>query len=89
MDYSPTLCFAGFISKRRKYQQEIREKEQLQQSLSRQSSVCCDKRPSKWLRKPVTTICPLSQQKGLSIEDELCREKRQHVMTEYGKNVTS
>ena len=26
MEYSPTLCFAGFNSKRRKFQQERREK---------------------------------------------------------------
>ena len=89
MDYSPTLCFAGFNSKRRKFQQERREKEQLQQSLLRKSPVCCNKRPSKWLRKSVTTIFPLSQHKGLNIEDELCRDKRQRVVIEHGKNVTS
>ena len=42
MDYSLTLCFAGFNLKRRKFEQEIREKEQLQKSMSRQSSVCRD-----------------------------------------------
>ena len=89
MDYSPTLCFASFNSKRRKCQQEKREKEQLQQSMSRQSSVCREKRPSKWLRKSVTTIFLLSQHKGLNIEEELCRDKRQRVATEHGKNVTS
>ena len=71
----------------RKFQQERREKEELQQSMSRQSSVCRDKRPSKWLRKSVTIIFILSQHKGLNIEDELCRDKRQCVATEHGKNV--
>ena len=51
--------------------------------------MCRDKRPSKWLRKFVTTIFFLSQHKGLNIEDELCRDKRQRVATEHGKNVTS
>ena len=76
MDYSPTLCFAGFNSKRRKFQQERREKEQLQQFMSRQSSVCHDKRLSKWLRKSVMTIFPLSQHKVLNIEEELSSDKR-------------
>ena len=89
MHYSPTLCFAGFNSIRRKFQQERREKEQLQQSMSRQSSVCRDKRPSKWLRKSVMTISLMSQHKGLNIEEELCRDKRKRVATEHGKNVTS
>ena len=31
----------------------------------------------------------LSQHKGLNIEEELCRDKRQRVATEHGKNVTS
>ena len=44
MDYSSTSCFVGFSSKRRKFQQEKREKEQLQQPMLQQSSVCCDKR---------------------------------------------
>ena len=89
MDYSPTLCFAGFNSKERKIQQERREKEQLQQSMSRQSFVCRDKRPSEWLRKNVTTVILLLQHKGLSIEEELCRDKRQYVTTEHEKNVTN
>ena len=81
MDYSPTLCFAGFNSKRRKFQQERREKEKLQQFMSRQSSVYRDKRPSKWLRESDMTIFLLSQHKGLNIEerplsrqDNLCRD---------------
>ena len=89
MDYSPTLCFVGFNSKMRKSQQERREKEQLHQSMLRQSSMCHEKGPSKWLRKSVTTIFLLSQHKGLNIEDDLCRDKRQCVTTEHGKNVTS
>ena len=89
MEYSPTLCFAGLNSKRRKFQQERREKTQLQQSMSRQSFLCHDKCPSKWLRKSVTTIFRMSQHKGLNIEKELCHEKRQRVATENGKNVTS
>ena len=44
MEYSPTLCFAGFSSKKRKFQQERREKEQLQQPMLRQSSIFLDKR---------------------------------------------
>ena len=35
------------------------------------------------------TIILLSQHKGLNIEEELCRDKRQHVATEHGKSVTS
>ena len=35
------------------------------------------------------TIFLLSQQKGLSIEEELCRDKRQRVAIEHEKNVTS
>ena len=89
MDYSPTLCFIGFNSKMRKFWQERKEQEQFQQFISRQSSVCRDKRPSKWLRKSVTTIFLLSQHKGLNIENELRHDKRQHVVTEHGKNVTS
>ena len=89
MDYSPTWCFTGFNSKKRKFQQERREKEQLQQSMSRQSSVCRDKRPSKWLRKSVSTIFLMSQHKGHNIEEELCRDKRQRVTTDHGKNLTS
>ena len=89
MDYSPTLCFVGFNSKRRKFQQEIKEKEQLQQFMLRHSSECRNKRLRKWLRKSVTTIFPLSQHKGLNIEDELCRDTRQRVATEHENNVTS
>ena len=89
MDYSPTLCFVGFNSKRRKFKQERREKEQLQQSMSGQSSVCHDKRPRKWLRKYVTTIFLLLQHKGLNIEEELRRDKRQRVVIEHRKKVTS
>ena len=76
MDYSPTLCSAGFNSKRRKIHQETREKKQLQQSMSRQSFMCRDKCPSKMLRKNVTTVFLLSQHKELSIEEELCRDTR-------------
>ena len=81
MDYSPIVCFAGFNSKRRKIQQERREKEQFQQSMSQQRFMCRDKCPSEMLRKNVTTVFLLSQHKGLSIEEELCRDKRQHVTT--------
>ena len=88
MDYSLNLCFAGFNLKMRKFKQERKEKEQLRQSMSQQSSVCCDKHSSKCLRKSVTTIFLLSQHKGLNIE-KLCRDKRQHVTTEHEKNVTS
>ena len=89
MDYSLNLCFVGFNSKRRKIQQERRNKEQLQQSMSRHSFVCRDKRPSKWLKKNLKTVFLLSQHKGLNLEEELCREKRQLVMTEHEKKVTS
>ena len=89
MNYSPTLCFVGFNSKRRKIQQERREKEQLQHFMSQQSFVCHNKLPSEWLRKNVTTIFLLSQHKELSIKEELCRDKRQRVMTEHEKNVTN
>ena len=82
MDYSPTLCSAGFNSKRRKIQQEKIEKEQLQQSMSRQSFVCRYKCPSEILRKNVTTLFLLSQHKGLSIEEELCRETRNRKKAE-------
>ena len=51
--------------------------------------MCRDKRPSKLLRKYVTTIFLLSQHKRLNIEEKLCREKRQRVAIEHGKNVTS
>ena len=88
MNYSPTLCFTSFNLKRRKIEQERREKEKLRKSMSLQSSMCRDKRSSKWLRKSVTTIFLLSQHKGLNIE-ELCRDKRQCVTTELEKNVTS
>ena len=89
MDYLPTLCFEDFNSKSRKFQQEIREKEQLQHSILRQSFVCRDKRLRKWLGKSVMTIFLLSQHKGLNIEEELCRNKRQRVVKEHGKFVTS
>ena len=89
MDYSLTLCFEGFNAKRIKFQQERKEKKQLQQSMSRQNSVYRDKRQSKWLRKSVTTIFLLSQHEGLTIEKERCHDKRQCVATEHGKNVTS
>ena len=89
MDYSLALCFAGFYSKGRKFQQEKREKEQYQQSLSRQSSMCHEKRPTKWVRKSVTKIFSMSQHKGMNIGEELCRDKRQRVATKHGKNVTS
>ena len=81
MNYSLTLRFTGFYSKMRKFQQKRKEKEQLQQSISRQSSVCRDKRPSKWLRKSVTTIFLMSQHKGLNLEEELCRDKVSYVAT--------
>ena len=81
MDYSPTLCFLGFNSKRKKAQQEKREKEQLQQSMSRQSFACRDKRPSKWLRKSIMIIFLMSQHKGLNLEEELCRDKVSYVVT--------
>ena len=89
MDYSPNLCFVGFNLKMRKFMKERREKDQLRQSMSRQSAVCRDKRSSKWLRKFVTTIFLLSQHKGLNIEEKLCCNKRQSVATEHEKNVTS
>ena len=89
MDYSPTLCFVGFNSKMRKSQQERREKEKLHQFMLRQSSMCREKGPSKWLWKFVTIIFLLSQHKGLNIEDELCRDKRKCVTKEHGKNITS
>ena len=89
MDYSPTSCFVSFNSKMRKIQQERREKEQLQQSMSQQSFVCHNKRLSEWLRKNVMTIFLLSQHKGLDIEEKLCRNKRQRVATEHEKKVTS
>ena len=44
--------------------------------MSRHSSECRDKRPSKWLRKFVMTIFLLSQHKGLNIEEELCHENK-------------
>ena len=44
MEYLQNLCFAGVNSKRGDFQQERREKQQLQQSLSQQSLVCHDKR---------------------------------------------
>ena len=56
--------------------------------MSQQSFVCHDK-PSEWLRKNVTTIFLLSQHKGLSIEEELCHDKRQRVVIEHEKNVTN
>ena len=89
MYYSPTFCFVGFNSKRRKIQQERRKKEELQQFMSRQSFVCRDKCPSEMLRKNVTAIFLLSQHKGLSIEEELCCDKRQRVAIEHEKNETS
>ena len=89
MDYLPTLCFTSFNSKMRKFQQERREKEQLQQSMSRRSFVCRDKRPSEWLRKNVTTVFLLPQQKGLNIEEERCHDKRQLVATKHEKKVTN
>ena len=36
--------------------------------------MCRDKHPNKWIRKSVTTIFPMSQHKGLNIEEELCRD---------------
>ena len=51
--------------------------------------MCRDKGLSEMLRKNVTTIFLLSQHKGLSIEEELCRDKRQRVATEHEKNETS
>ena len=63
MDYLQTLCFAGINSKRRDFQQEIREKQQLQQSLSQQSSLGRDKRLKKWLENFMETIFYVSQHK--------------------------
>ena len=51
--------------------------------------MCRDKRPSKWLKKNVTTVFLLSQHKGLNIEEELCHNKRQLVTTEQENKVTS
>ena len=51
--------------------------------------MCRDKPPSEWLRKNVMTIFFMSQHKGLSLEEALCRNKRQCVTTEHEKNVTS
>ena len=45
---------------------------------------------SKQMAKEICqTLFPLSQHKGLNREEKLCRDKRQHVVTEHGKNVTS
>ena len=83
MDYSPTLCFASFNSKRRKIQQEKREKEQLQQSMSRQSFVCRDKRPSKWhIKYPVATLIIATWKILLRhCMKKLCREKEINITT--------
>ena len=69
MEYLSNLCFVGFYSKRRKFQQERREKEQLQQSMSRLKFVCHDKLPSKWLRNRVATIFSMSQHKSLNVDE--------------------
>ena len=76
MDYSPTLCFVGFNSKKRKFNNKEEKK-------SNCSSLCRDKRPSEWLRNNVRTVFLLSQHKGLSIEEKLCRDKWQCVATKH------
>ena len=58
---------------------EEKKKKQLQQSISRQSFVCRNKRLSKWLRKFVTIIFLMSQHKGLNLEEDLCHEKVSYV----------
>ena len=75
MEYLQTLCFAGVNSKIRYFQQERKEKHKLQQSLSRQSSVCCDKRLRKWLENCVVTIFCVAKQ-DLKLADELCRNQK-------------
>ena len=89
MDYSQTLCFAGFNSKRRKFSKK-EEKNSNCSSLGHDRVLCVVTNVKvKWLRKFVTTIFLLLQHKGLNIEEELCCDKRQRVATEHGKNVTS
>ena len=82
MNYSPTLCFASFNSKRGNFSKKEEKK-------CNYSSLCCDKHLSKWVRKSVMTIFPLLQHKRLNIEEELCHDKIFPIATEHGKNVTS
>ena len=63
MNYLQTLCFVGVNSKMRDFKQERKEKQQLQQSLSRQSSLGHDKRLRKWLENCVEIIFSVSQHK--------------------------
>ena len=85
MEYLKTLCFAEVNSKRRDFQQERREKQELQQPLSRQSSVCRDKTSKQMARELCRNniFCVATQ--DLKMVDELCCNKRQHVAIRNGE----
>ena len=69
MEYLPNLCFAGFNSKRRKIQQERREKQQLQQCMSRLKFVCRDNLLSNYQRNHVATTFLVSQHHNLIVDN--------------------
>ena len=95
MDYSPTLCFASFNSKRRKFQQERREKEQFQQSMSRQTSkqmakeICHDNISSVATQRTEYRRGAMSQQKTMCHDRtwEVCNKsaetKKDNVVTRF------
>ena len=63
------LCFAGVNSKMRDFQQERREKEQLQQSMLRLKFVCRDKLLSNYQRNSVTITFPVLQHHNLIVDN--------------------
>ena len=69
MENLQTLCFAGVNSKRRDFQQERREKEERQQSMSRLKFVCRDKIPSNYQRNRVVTTFPMSQHHNMIVDN--------------------
>ena len=75
MDYSLTLCFAGFNSKMRKIQKERREKEQLQQSMSRQTSKRMAKEKCHDSISSVTTQRIEYRRRAMSQQKTVCRDR--------------
>ena len=79
MDYSPTLCFAGFNSKRRKFQQERKEKNNC-------SSLCRDR-----VMCVATEFC-VSRQTSKQMAKEICHDNISSVAkqrTEYRRRAMS
>ena len=84
------LCVLQVLVQKRENFSKKEEKKSNCSSLCRDRVLCVAINVQcKWLRNSITTIFLLSQHKGLNIEDEVCRDKRQRVATEHEKKVTS